>query len=180
MPLRFNPLAAVAALALWMLFPVASFAQDGDDLRSAQPEPAKHAVYLEGLGNAGLYSVNYDRRFTPSLSLRGGISVVGATDQQTGQEVSLLIVPVTLNYLAGGPNHSLEMGVGPLFAAGSVDDLETTSDSEISSGLAGVTSTFGYRYQPARGGFVFRAGLIPFYSANEFQLWAGISVGLAF
>jgi len=72
------------------------------------------------------------------------------------------------------------MGVGPLFAAGSVDDLETTSDSEISSGLAGVTSTFGYRFQPARGGFVFRVGLIPFYSANEFQLWAGISVGLAF
>lgn len=170
----------LAAFTALILSPAISHAQGVDETLSGKPELASHSIFLEGLGNAGLYSVNYDHRFASSLSLRAGFSIVGATDQQTRQEVSLLIVPVTFNYLAGGANHNLEMGIGPLFAAGSVDDVETGSDAGISSGLAGVTSTFGYRYQPADGGFVFRAGLVPFYSADEFQLWAGISVGMAF
>ena len=180
MYIRFLGSILFAALIALILAPDTSYAQEINQTPTGNPDLASHSVFVEGLGNAGLYSVNYDRRLTPSLSLRAGFSIVGATDQRTRREVSLLIVPVTFNYLAGGPNHNLEMGVGPLFAAGSVDDVETDADAGISSGLAGVTSTFGYRYQPADGGFVFRAGLIPFYSADEFQLWAGISVGMAF
>lgn len=139
---------------------------------------ATHSVFVEALGNGGLYSINYDHRFNEDLSLRGGFSFYSGVDATNGAQVSVLLVPITLNYLAGGENHNLEMGIGPLLAGGSVSDADV--GPVAAGGLAGVTSTFGYRYQPADGGLVFRIGLVPFYSAQEFQLWGGISLGYAF
>jgi hypothetical protein len=147
---------------------------------------ARNAVYLEVGGNAILYSVNYDRRFSNTWTGRAGFMIVSASgiDEDTGDEVdlSLAIIPIMANALLGRGTHRLELGVGPLFAigGGSVEDAEVGDVEEFSgAGLAGVTSTFGYRRQPLDGGFVFRATLNPFYSGKP-QLWAGLSFGWAF
>jgi hypothetical protein len=147
---------------------------------------ARNAAYFELGGNAILYSVNYDRRFNNTWTGRAGFMIVSAegTDQDTGEraEVSLAIIPVMMNALLGRGTHRLELGAGPLFGigGGSIEDPEVGDVDEFSAaGLAGVTTTFGYRRQPLDGGFVFRASLNPFYSGKP-QLWAGISAGWSF
>jgi hypothetical protein len=97
-------------------------------------------------------------------------------------DVSVAIIPLMANALVGRGTHRLELGIGPLFAIGGgrVEDAEVGDIDRFSAaGLAGVTSTFGYRRQPMNGGFVFRAALNPFYSEQP-QLWAGLSIGWAF
>jgi hypothetical protein len=147
---------------------------------------ARNAVYLELGGNGIAYSVNYDRRFGNVWTGRAGFMIFEASgiDESTGNEVdvSIAIIPVMANALVGKGTHRLELGIGPLFAmaGGDIEDANVGEVDEFSSaGLAGVTGTFGYRRQPADGGFVFRASLVPFYSGRP-QLWAGLSFGWAF
>jgi hypothetical protein len=147
---------------------------------------ARNGMYFELGGNAILYSLNYDHRFTNTWTGRAGLMFVSAegTDPDTGDriDVSLGVVPVMVNALLGRGTHRLELGVGPLFAVGGgeIEDAEVGDVEEFSgAGLAGVTSTFGYRRQPLGGGFLFRAGLTPFYSGG-LQIWAGISAGWSF
>lgn len=146
--------------------------------------PAPNAVYLELGGNALLYSINYDRRFRDNITGRAGfmvMSVSGTADTGEAANVSVALIPVMANVLLGTGSSRLELGGGPLIglAGGDVQDVEGTEFEFSGFGLAGVTSTFGYRYQPPSGGFLFRASLIPFYSGRP-QLWAGLSAGWAF
>lgn len=158
----------------------------GGQEEAADREPgARNAVYFELGGNALLYSLNYERRLRDGLAGRAGFMFIAlqGTDRDTGEsaDVSLALIPVMINGLLGDGAGRLELGIGPVFglAGGSVTDVEG-SDIEFSGvGLAGVTSAIGYRYQPLDGGLVFRAGLVPFYSARP-QLWAGLSLGYAF
>jgi hypothetical protein len=162
-------------------------ATTGGKLASQAAMPlGRNAVYFELGGNAILYSVNYERRLNDTWSGRAGFMIVSASgiDEDTGDEVdvSLAIIPVMANALVGRGTHRLELGIGPLFAigGGQIEDTELGEVDEFSAaGLAGVTSTFGYRRQPRDGGFIFRASLNPFYS-ERVQLWAGLSVGWAF
>ncbi len=147
---------------------------------------SRNAVYFELGGNAILYSLNYDRRLNDTWTGRAGLMAasVSATDERTGERANatIAIMPVMINALLGRGTHRLELGVGPLFAigGGELDDPELGDVEEFSAaGLAGVTSTIGYRRQPADGGFVFRASLNPFYSGSA-QIWAGLSVGWSF
>lgn len=143
----------------------------------AEP-PASNAVYLELLGNGALYTVNYDRRFADHWSGRIGFMVVTAqAEEPVNDEVGVAILPVMVNYLAGAGSHRLELGIGPLFGIVGGELEEYGGFAGV--GLAGVTTTFGYRYQPPGGGFVFRIGLTPFYSGMP-QLWGGLSLGYAF
>jgi hypothetical protein len=162
-------------------------ATTGGNVASQAAAPsAVNAVYFELGGNAIAYSVNYERRLNDTWSGRAGFMIVSASgvDVDTGDEVdvSVAIIPLMANALVGRGTHRLELGIGPLFAigGGEIEDAELGEVDEFSAaGLAGVTSTFGYRRQPRDGGFVFRASLNPFYS-ERVQLWAGLSVGWAF
>ncbi len=140
---------------------------------------SRHSVYVEGLGNGLLYSVNYERRFTRSLAGRAGFMIVGGqSDQATDDQVGAGVFPIMVNYLAGSGSHHLELGGGPVFllVGGDLEEYGTVS----AGGAAGVTTTFGYRYHPVDGGFLFRVGLTPFYSDGRPQLWAGLSLGYSF
>lgn len=152
---------------------------------SGMPEQAKaqrysqHSVYIELLGNGLLYSVNYDRKFTNHISGRAGFMIFGGeSEEPTDDQIGIAIIPVMANYLVGSGSHRLELGAGPLFgvAGGELEEYGTVSGG----GVGGITTTFGYRYQPVGGGFLFRIGLTPFYSAGRPQLWGGLSLGYAF
>ena len=146
--------------------------------RSPPARFASNSVYLELLGNGGLYTVNYDRRFSSHWSTRIGIMLFGGqSEEPTDDRISFALIPVMLNYLVGEGSHRLELGIGPLIGVvgGHLEEYGWIAGS----GLAGVTSTVGYRYQLPGGGFVFRVSLTPFYS-GEPQLWGGVSFGYAF
>ncbi len=152
-----------------------------DAVKAQSEKTARNSVYVELLGNAALYSVNYDRLLSPSVSGRAGVMYISADALTTtsGSKVggvSVTLVPVMLNYLSG-KNHKFELGAGPVFIFASADFDELGSFS--GSGVGG-TATFGYRYQPKKGGFNFRAGFTPIFGDGGFFPSGGISFGFGF
>jgi len=70
--------------------------------RQAVPANFTHAAFAEGLGSAGLGSLNYELGYRGDFGLRAGI----------GSWVFWISYPVTASYLIGGPRHNLEVGAG--------------------------------------------------------------------
>ena len=77
------------------------------------------------------------------------------------------------SYFCFGDENKIELGFGIVYAAG--EDFDGREFGGVN-----VTATFGYRYQPVNGGYIYRIGLTPFFIDGEFQLWGGISFGNAF
>ena len=132
------------------------------------PEMARDAVYFELLGNGLLYSINYDHRFTDVVSVRAGMMVMG-----------LVASPVTVNALLGGGSHRLELGAGALLLAAPGELAAVDQEMEDLRAVT-ATATVGYRFQPTRGGFVFRAGFTPILVDGAGLPWFGMSAGYAF
>ena len=82
----------------------------------AQDTPAERpakAIYVEGLGSGIGLAINYDTRFKPGLTglgLRAGIGGVGGLSSLG--TVSLITLPVLLNYVVGNSQASFEVGAG--------------------------------------------------------------------
>jgi hypothetical protein len=163
----------LAALSLLFICPGASWAQEG--------KKASNSLYLELLGNGALYSLNYDRMLSNSVSGRIGLMSVPVDEATSGLneddvKVSLTTVPIMINYLKGG-NHKLEIGGGVVLIFVSADIKEV--GTIVASGVAG-TATLGYRYQPRAGGFNFRLGFTPIFGQGGFSPWGGLSLGYSF
>ncbi len=144
---------------------------------SAQRE-AKNAIYVSLLGTGLIYSVNYDRMLSDKVGFRLGFSTISVTSTEPGDDdnVSLKTFPLTLNYLMGSGKHQLELGAGVVIVSVSGDIDEGAFEG---SGVAG-TGTFGYRFQPQDGGFVFRLVLTPLFGSGGFAPWGGLSLGYSF
>lgn len=148
----------------------------------AQEQIAKNAVYGEIAGNGGLYSINYERAFTPKLLLRVGFAS-WSTTADFGGEKSYTTIPVMINSLFGGGNHKIEGGLG--FMLGSEKHSGNEAWPKSNETIFALTGTAGYRYQKPAGGIIFRAGLTPFVNIGDaeypdFNISAGGSVGYAF
>jgi hypothetical protein len=160
----------------------------------AQSTAARNSLYAEGAGNGMIYSANYDRLLTESFGARVGVSYTAP------EEVSIVTFPLMAYYLIGSGSSKLELGLGACVILQperqSVSFAGSTEDDIKGNGVLG-TATVGYRYQRAEGGFVFRAGLTPFFgkfvhdisrggyedvteNVFRFKIWGGISVGYAF
>ena len=145
---------------------------------SSNAQIKSNSIYLELFGNGGLYSINYDRLFTENLGGRIGFMYLPSIDVVITSAENLILVPLMLNYFAG-ENSKLELGAGIIYI--SVDDVGFWGfkSREGGSGVVG-TAVLGYRYQPMDGGFVFRMGLTPFFSANGSEVSGGVSFGFSF
>ena len=121
-----------------------------------------------------LYSVNYDHRFTKEIGFRIGFTTWSA---YTG-------LPLTVNYLVGGPDSFMEIGIGvvPGYTTlpGTTRPTRSFFAGGPSKGALWGTGTLGYRYQPDSGGFVFRIAFTPFLCYGTLTPWGGISLGYAF
>ena len=139
---------------------------------------ARNSVYIELLGNGGLYSLNYDRKITDNVSARVGLMAFGGESIE-GDRIGLSLVPLMANYLVGQGNHRLELGGGPVvaYAAGNIKEDGIGEFSDF--GMIG-TATFGYRYQPLQGGFNFRLGFTPLFSSSDVAPSFGVSFGYGF
>ncbi len=181
---------------------ILSFSQDTVHLKSQDTiflkKEAKHkvvtdrepqTVFFELAGPGVGYSFNYDRRCnkqTDGLGYRGGIGHLNTDD------VSLVSIPVGINYLGGNKRRGrfFEFGLNQSLVFYKVKPrqnyfwrdtylLNTKIDQD---GTIALTSlTIGYRSQPVRGGFCFRVGLMPYttYTAPP-SVAAHISFGYNF
>lgn len=127
-------------------------------------------VFFE-LGGPGLASVNFDSRFSKSESGLGGrVGLGGFSIDGDG----VVFVPVGLNYILGKDNKNyFEMGAGvtPVIGTGGAGDFSETFGHLL----------FGYRMQPANGGFTFRAFINPVFGSGFFMpYYGGVSFGYKF
>jgi len=118
----------------------------------------RNSVYAELGGNAGEFSLNYDRLFP--LGEKTGIITRGG--------IGAFIVLAETNFIYGGPKHFVETGIG----------FATNFNFTI------MDFRLGYRFQ-AFNGFVLRlAPLLDYNVFNESdKLWSvryGISLGYSF
>jgi hypothetical protein len=146
----------------------------------AQPPSSysQNAVYFEGLGQGLLYSVNFDHRFTENIAFRVGFSSfsIGFIS-----DVSITTIPIMAEFLTGHGSHHMEIGLGIVPVHGSISsDFFGTSEGSVGAWVVVWTATFGYRYQPAPEGFLFRIGLTPLFVPHGAQIWGGASIGYAF
>jgi hypothetical protein len=144
---------------------------------SGNKNQVKNAIYFELLGNGGIYSVNYERRFGEQLWGRSGASYFPAAYD------GLATLPVGLSYLFGKQAKFFELGLGTtLFYAASDDYLFNFDDDDSKVFSAGITATIGYRFQPPEKDLFFKAALIPAYVpvSSAFGVSAGLSFGYSF
>ncbi len=137
--------------------------------------PAK-AFFFE-LGGPGIASVNYDMRFTKSESGFGGRVGVGGFSLSDGSEkFGVVFVPVGVNYLIGKDSRNyFELGGGVTFVSSS----DSYSNENFNSTFGHLN--FGYRLQPAKGGFFFRATMNPIFGKGFFlPAYGGLSFGYKF
>jgi hypothetical protein len=163
---------AVLALAL-ALSAGSAAAQDA----AAGPRRAENTFFVELGGNAAIYSLNYERFFTPKLGVRVGGMYLRADDDE-GADIGVGLFPVMATYLLGEGNGHFEVGAGIGIATAGVSDADL-GDDWGGSDVYG-TATFGYRYQKPEGGVMFRAGFTPAIASGTVIPWAGVSVGYAF
>jgi hypothetical protein len=149
---------------------------------------ARNAVFLELLGNGGLYSVNFERILHDTLALRVGFATWNspALFYEGTPPDRLTTVPVTVSYLLGSGERKLELGGGVTFGRATRD---RSSIHEKSSSFSNLTGIIGYRSQPPGRGYLFRAGVTPFYSFDQgddaypdpgFTFSVGVSFGYRF
>lgn len=162
-------------------------------LSSTAQEPSERAwssAYVELLGIAGWYSLNYEYR-SGWWAVRGGLSA------WNGQNGPVLATPISaLVIVDPGSARTLEFGAGYVPSWG-----ERTYDRNGSGHAAADLETytfdhwpafqFGYRSQSGPGRILFRANLTVMhmadvrarrglYPAPDVQLWFGASLGYTF
>lgn len=144
--------------------------------RQAHAQAAK-SVYVE-LGGPGLASFNFDTRFSNAEDGLGGRIGVGGFKVE---DAGAVFFPLAVNYLVGkDQRHYFEIGAGGTIVSVDADDAVDEEDDGTFSGSFGHLH-FGYRLQPADGGFTFRAGVTPIFGNGNFiPYYFSLSFGYKF
>lgn len=152
-------------LALLLLcLPGVLLAQQKTESNDAPTSQRAQGVYFEGLGNGGLYALNYDIRFGPH---QGGLGGRIGLSFYANRHDRYFAAPLAVNYLAGKKGKYFEVGAGLTFYSANISPIFIDRDQENITELFG-TLTFGYRSQPLEGGFMFRGGVSPITSKEAF------------
>ncbi len=131
-------------------------------------------------GGPGLASLNFDTRFSKSEKGLGGRIGVGGFSVNA---IPATFIPVELNFLAGKKgSHYFEAGAGItfvslsekiIFGQGATDNTRFKNTFEHFS--------IGYRFQPPKGGFLFKIALTPLFNRNFFiPYYFGVGAGYKF
>lgn len=136
------------------------------------PTLKHHSVYAELGGNSGLYSLNYDYTFSMSektqIAFGSGFGLYNILphDSFSGRKNIYYLTP-GMNFLFGKNSHHFETGINVLLIGTVIPSLR-----------------FGYRYQPVKGGFLFRIAFTPMVSVGTIDgtivPWGGLSFGYTF
>jgi hypothetical protein len=153
-------------------------------LYAADKEWAHNCLYVETFGQGILYSLNYEYMFKPNLSGRIGFTAWESTYFifTTISTLQFIGGPVMVNYFIGNDENHLELGLGVLTGNANTngDDLIFGDRINGNQWITVGTFTLGYRYQPKKGGFIFKVGLTPLFNTSDFKWNTGMSIGGAF
>jgi hypothetical protein len=154
------------------------------DAKPATPSDgrtANNAVYLELLGNGGLYSINYERMIG-DFGVRVGASYfsVSGSDGTTSASASLMTFPIVASYYLGPGNHKLQLGLGATIFDVSASASTVGFVGSGSGVSAAATGVIGYRYVPKNGGFDFGIGFTPLLGPGGLSPFGGMHFGAVF
>ena len=153
--------------------------------RNFETNPSKNLLYIELGGNAGLYSLNYERVYfykeKLKMGLRGGFAL-----NLNGIYVEQAYL-LEHNFILFKNPHHLELGLG-ISLQRRYNEKPNSTNTYFWENLLFSTWRCGYRYQKQDDGFFLRAGILPIVMSHDalgfhpdyFQLWGGVSVGMSF
>lgn len=122
-----------------------------------------------------------DTRFTKTEGGIGGRVGFGgfSVGDGNGDRVGLVFIPIGVNYLLGKDNRNyFEIGGGATPVIGTAKS-STGDNGSFTSTFGHIL--FGYRMQPADGGFTFRAFISPVFGKGGFiPYYGGVSFGYKF
>ena len=188
-------------------------AQDNGSLENTTDQAAgqiQNGIYLELGGNAGVYSINYERLFSLgkiSIAGRMGFSLLSERlfiepEENKGLEILIPFGANALYSFAG--SHSIEAGLGGTYYSHKVYAITTNTSNinnqPVSTDLIRkndfwLNFNMGYRFQKSTSGMYYRAFFNGHlsrrvladspnshsqYSVLTLDPWAGISVGYGF
>ena len=130
--------------------------------------PKRNNIYVELLGNSVLYSLNYDRLLSESISVRVGFMALPSKDPDM-----VWAFPVLLNYKFFLNRDYFEVGVGKTFFLPSLNFDKHEQENSI------ITGTIGYCTQFQSGIFL-RLCFTPIIYINDIYPFGGLSVGYNF
>ena len=151
--------------------------------------PKINTLFVELLGNALLYSINYERlikfKSKNKVAVRIGFHY---SNNFNNNDQRITSIPIEFYYLhpISAKNHYLELGIGMEYAHDYFMDLNHVDQYFF------ATSRIGYRYQRRDGGFFLKVGFTPLYElyvinrdpANieypKIRPWAGLGIGYTF
>ena len=139
----------------------------------------RHSIYAELLGNSFFYSVNYDylfRIYKNDIKLAVGTGIGYFSYGYLSAEGKSLTIHYfyftpEVNFLFGKKSHYFETG------------MSLTSVIPNGKYVAFVPNgRIGYRYQPQKGGFLFRIAYTPAFTTWGWigYCWFGVSFGYIF
>jgi hypothetical protein len=133
-----------------------------------------NAIYVEYGGNAGLYSINYDRRLfridQHACILRAGFSWIPFRNKGI-DDIFLFPITASYTYNIGKSPHFLEFGGGVT--------VRTASTAYVIDTRLYPAISIGYRIRSQGTGSTFRIGFTPIFFEN-FLPWVGLSLGRSF
>jgi len=161
----------VLAAALVLCFSQQGLSQTQED------EFSHHTIFAELGGQGFFYSVNYDYRFTRHFCGRVGFTHFVLEDFLLIDDLAITGFPIMAEYLVGGGDHFLELGAGVIITQ-ATSGFRWFKTSSVWGPV--WTTTIGYRYQRANGGFFFRASMPAFFTDTGSGVWGGASFGYTF
>jgi hypothetical protein len=154
-------------------------------VNSNNADESQQSIFFEIAGPSGIYAFNYEKRFGAnpgSFGVRAGIGYLPLTKVGGNQEsFTFITVPVGVNYLLGGNEKYLELGLGATYATAETDQVINTSGNDTVTGTTFWFNTVvGFRYQSDDGGFQFRIGASPLFGKTSHPANAYLSFGYSF
>jgi hypothetical protein len=148
----------------------------------SQAQSAAKSIYAE-LGGPGVISFNFDTRFSKKEDGLGGrIGVGGFSFRNLFDDgtTTIIFLPMGLNYLMGKDHKNyFEIGAGVTPVFSSYKGSNSADDETLRTTFGHLL--FGYRLQPANGGFTFRGFISPVFNKDGFiPYYGGISLGYKF
>ncbi len=187
-------------LILLLALPLAVSGQDTTELDEAPAPPAdtliraRNAIYLEGFGNGGYGSLNYDRILWQNNHWKVAGRLGAGFSYTRSFDYAAPLIPVEVIAMKGVYQHFMELGLG--YTAGwAYKEFTAVEASPGNPAVFDLRKEFvtygfariGYRYQPSQSSWLFRLGITPIFaktgrSENSFGFypWAGVSLGRTF
>jgi len=132
-----------------------------------EQEVSKNTIYFELLGNAGVYSLNYDRVILDKEKIRLS-SRIGFSHIPRGFDdgITNVLIELNIQYWQLRKSGWIEFGVGASYLQGI---YSCNNCPYYSSTLYSTIRILSYRYQRDTGGYFFRAGILAMIETIEYD-----------